>query len=393
MISARSPLMLALAAAVAFGGTALATEAPAKSAVDRIDATARDAWNGVRGTLMRIVDRKDRQPDLPKSSWFGEDRKSNKRKINELMDEALSHLEITELSKHRKAYSGLDASIRKSKSLIAECMEKRITAPAETGLVEQLWKTTRSEYDAKIKKLEENIEEYEKAQKEIVEKMRTEMARMGVRVTNQQTANLLLVVSGDSFLDLSSSFHNIKQLTDVLAELVRENEKYIQNSKRYYGMYVSLVGILLHAHKRARNDIEKNYIPQIEGILEDTKGAAEKTNELIDEHKDDPQALERLRRNIEAQAVVTKAAESYLVHLNGQLVRLTEAQAGVRKQYEIALNTYQTVDIAASLLDVIKTSLRDLGALRSMQLPEMLPLETERIREQFQSISDQLRKE
>ena len=272
-------------------------------------------------------------------------------------------------------------------------MEKRITAPAETGLVEQLWKTTRSEYDAKIKKLEENIEEYEKAQKEIVEKMRTEMARMGVRVTNQQTANLLVVVSGDSFLDLSSSFHNIKQLTDVLAELVRENEKYIQNSKRYYGMYVSLVGILLHAHKRARNDIEKNYIPQIEGILEDTKGAAEKTNELIDEHKDDPQALERLRRNIEAQAVVTKAAESYLVHLNGQLVRLTEAQAGVRKQYEIALNTYQTVDIAASLLDVIKTSLRDLGALRSMQLPEMLPLETERIREQFQSISDQLRKE
>jgi hypothetical protein len=373
----------------AAGATAAETQDMPKAEAE--DGKVKEVWDGVRGDLSKIVDRIGRHASLPKSRWWREDQTSNREKINGLMEDALSTLEITTLSEYRRKYSELEEAIKSDTKLIGTYIEEKVGAPEESGVVSQLWETTKAEYEKKIERLEEDVAASRRRQGELVEKMQAEMARMGIKVTKDQVSSLLLVVSGDSFLDISSSFHNVKQLTVILGKLIQENEKYVQNSRKYYGMYVALVGILIHAHERAAADINEKYLPQIDEILTKTKRAGKHTRELMKENAADAAVLKRLKRNLEAQTTVSTAGAAYREHLQGQLVKLKEAAAALQKHYEVALNTFETVDVAASMLNVIKNSADDFEALQSMQLPAMLPLETERIREQFQAISDRLR--
>ena len=80
------------------------------------DDAARAAWDEVKDDLVEIMDRESKHADLPKSSirpWV-EDQESNRKKINRLMDEALSHLEVSGVSDYRTKYSSLEEEIRKA---------------------------------------------------------------------------------------------------------------------------------------------------------------------------------------------------------------------------------------------------------------------------------------
>ena len=99
------------------------------------------------------------------------------------------------------------------------------------------------------------------------------------------------------------------------------------------------------------------------------------------------------RSNLQAQDTVIKAGRFYAQHLEGQLVKLAKAETQLKQHQEVSLNTYETVSLASSMLNVVKKSIEDLNTIQSMELPDMLPLETDRIRSEFQIISKQLRGE
>ncbi len=226
------------------------------------DAYARSAWGKINHGLSEIVNRLSIRDDLPVSSFWHpmrEDRESNERRINKLMDEAISRLKIGKLSEYRQEYVVLTRKIKKHQELIGQHMDKRVAAPENTGRVSGFWTPSRDQHEKQIEGLKAEIESCENRQKEIVEEMRQEMARMGISLDQQQVANLLLHVAGDTFFDLSMCFHNVKQLTDVTASLIAENRDYVQNAQRYYGMYVSLVGILLYANERAQENIRGGF--------------------------------------------------------------------------------------------------------------------------------------
>lgn len=358
------------------------------------DAYAKNAWGEIRYDLTEIVDRLCKQDALPDSSiWtlLREDKKSNGHRINRLMDEALSHLEICRLGEYRQEYASLGEKISKNRELIGQQMEKMVAAPQKTGMVSGLWTKSREEYERRIEELEVEVQSCEKRQEKIVEEMRREMARIGIDISEQQMTNLLLSVAGDTFLDISACFHNIKQLTDIIAGLIAENEDYVQNAQKYYGMYASLVGILVHANERAQEDIRKRYIPEIEDIVRKVEETRERTQNLIKSNSGDRDTLARLHQNLEVQNIVLKAGDLYAKHLREQLAKLGDAEAKLHKHRDVALNTYETINLASKMLSIIKESLEELQTVQNMQLPDIVPLETEQIRLQFEQISEQLR--
>ena len=117
----------------------------------------------------------------------------------------------------------------------------------------------------------------------------------------------------------------------------------------------------------------------------------QRTQDLVERNSGDRNRLARLQQNLEAQDTVIKAGRSYTQHLEGQLVKLAQAETQLKRHQAIALNTYETVSLASSMLSVVKKSIEDLNTIQSMELPDMLPLETERIRSEFQIISKRLR--
>ncbi|MCF7975562.1 MAG: hypothetical protein K9N55_17230 [Phycisphaerae bacterium] len=361
-----------------------------------LDASARKAWDEVRYDLTEIIDRLHKHKDLPDASiWhpMRNDKTSNQTRINKLMDEALSHLKIARLSEYRQTYTELGEQIAETQRLIGEHMDKMVAAPQKTGRVAGLWTWSREEHEKRIGELESKIADCKTRQQAMIEDMKQEMARMGLDVSHEQIADLLLAVSGDTFFDLSACFHNVKQLTDMVAELIKQNESYVENSRKYYGMYVSLVSLLCHAHERAQAEIKTIYLPEINRIVEEALKTRDRTQELAKRNSGDRNTLARLRQNLEAQDMVIKAGRSYTKHLEDQLIKLAKAQTQLKQHQEIALNTYETVSLASSMLNVVKKSLEDLKTIQSMDLPDMLPLESDRLRSEFQIISQQLRGE
>jgi len=367
---------------------------PNKTEEEYPDAYARNAWGEISHDLSEIVDRLCKRDDLPDSSiWhpWREDRESNEHRINKLMDEALSHLKIGKLSEYRQEYAALTARIKKNRELIGQHMDKRVAAPEKTGRVSGLWTQSRDQHEKQIEELKAEIQGCETRQKEMVEEMRQEMARMGISLDEKQVENLLLHVAGDTFFDISMCFHNVKQLTDVIGGLITENETYVQNAQRYYGMYVSLVGILLYANERAQENIRTKYIPKIEDIIEKAEKMREQTRNLIKSNATDRDALTTYQKNLDVQSALLRAGDFYCKYLRDQLAKLAKTEAELQKRREVVLNTYETVDLASTMLSTMKKTINDLALIQNMQLPEMVSLETEQIRLQFEGISEQLR--
>ena len=361
-----------------------------------LDAAARAAWDEIRYDLSEIVERLHKHKDLPDASiWhpMRNDKASNQSRINKLMNEALSHLNIAKLSDYRRSYADLGTQIAENQKLVGEHMDKMVGAPEKPGRVSDLWTWSRKEHEERIEDLESRIEDCKAAQQQMILDMKQEMARMGIDVSQQQIADLLLTVSGDTFFDLSACFHNVKQLTDMVAQLIRESESYVENSRKYYGMYVSLVTLLCHAHERAQEDIKTQYLPEIKRIIDEAVKTRQRTQELVKKISGDRKTLARLKQNLQAQDTVIKAGRAYAQHLEGQRVKLAQAETQLKQHQEVSLNTYETVSLASSLLNVLKKSVEDLSTIQSMELPDMLPLETDRIRSEFQIISKQLRGE
>lgn len=369
-------------------GSAAEAEKPPEFSLDR---HAAKAWEKVRGGLNEIIGRRTLHPSLPDSAWFVTDKPSNRSRIDRLMEEALGHLGVTNLTEQRARYNAIERRIQRNEAEMAECAERRAFAPEATGAIRGMWATTRAEYDEKIEKLKAEVLMLREQQAGILDKMQAEFEAMGVKLTKPQMANLMLTVSSDSFIDLSSAFHNIKQLTGLLSKLVGENREYVRNAKKYYGMYVALVGVLSYAHQQAIEDIDQMYMPRIEQILAHTQATLERTKGLMVERHDEAKTLARLQQNLDAQKLFLKAGASYVRYLEQQKARFVAAKAAVDRHHEIAWNTYETVDIAASMLEVMHASVKDFATLESMRLPDMQPLQVERVREQFQIISDQLR--
>lgn len=341
-----------------------------------------------------IVDRWCKHEDLPDSSiWhpLREDKERNERRVNKLMEEALSHLRVANLSERRREYTMLAARISKNRSAVGRHMEEMIAAPEDVGTIPDLWTKSRDEHETEIKKLKVDIEKCETRQEEITKEMREEMVRMGLNVSQSQLESILLAVSGDSFCDLVSCFHNVKELTNVVAKLVVENKDYVQNARKYYGMYASLIGMLAYAHERAQGDIRSKYIPEIEDIIEKTEKTKERTQRLIKRNSSDRENIGYLRKNIEVQDIVLRAGHLYVAHLHKQNDKLERAKAELERQRIVALNTYETAQLASAMLGTISKSVEALTAIQNMQLPEMLPLDSEQIRREFESITEQLR--
>ena len=127
---------------------------PAVPGAEAADSFFAKVWEKAMPKLEKSLQLFDRQKELPESSFFGEDRKSNTKKYEELLDEVFEILIGSELHNSRQEYGVLEMKIGRAGDEISQLQKERITAP------EKSWnplKKTRAKIDGKIEKLKEEI--------------------------------------------------------------------------------------------------------------------------------------------------------------------------------------------------------------------------------------------
>jgi len=354
-----------------------------------LDEFATSIFDRTHDRIKKVLSLHDEHDDLPDSSWvpFARDKNRNADKITALIDEVIDVLETSKINELRGLYIEKEEQIALLQEEIDHLRQGKITAPmAEDSSGWTPWVKTREKYQKSIEEKIGKIESASRNKDAIVEKLHTEFNRIGIELSGEQVRFFLSTISEENIFCLCAVFHNVKQISLQFAELARVSGEDVEAAKRYYGMYTMMVKVLLRAHDIFIDEIESHYVPEVRKILKENAVLAEDTKLLMRKEKDQ-ECLDILRLNLEAQGLTDRAGRLYVQHLGEQKRRLQQNRATLYKTYRVARNTYDTAKVAANLVALLNTNIRDLNALQKLQLPDMIPFENRELQSKFEEIT------
>ncbi|MBQ6664641.1 MAG: SAM-dependent DNA methyltransferase, partial [Synergistaceae bacterium] len=217
-------------------------------------------WDRLSGTLNDALTLRDKQETLPDSTWmpFTEDKASNGKKINELLDRALVILSGGNAGNARADAVRLRARISTLRTELDELRNNRITAPESTYM---LWRKTKPKIDAEIAEKEREISRTEAEMSSINSRLTEELRGIGLELTEAQTDILLNSVTGEDILQNTIIFDNVRSVVSKLEELSQKDTNTLEITKRYTGMYLVLNDILIHTQEELIRKMDNDYKP------------------------------------------------------------------------------------------------------------------------------------
>lgn len=342
-------------------------------------------WSNLTPVLDGLTELEEEQVELPDSAWFGRDKQSNLKDMDGLLDEAVSILGDGESLKIRADLRKLETRVREARAQIAEYRQKRIGAP-----VDHTWKTTVAEYDEKIQTQEHAITEFEQAIERQKQAFAAQMRAMGLALSREQLDVLLASVVGDDILRGGVVYANVKEVGRQLMQLSKESGEDLAVTRKYYGMHTVLLRSLLYMQKTFIQRIDQEYLPKIDGILQEVEALAAETQRLLAQS---PNAAHRahLQANQQAQALTRRTAELYRRHLASQKGKMQQAARQTHQDLEVARNTLHTVRVGGELVALLRTSQKSFDLLQNIQTPELLVFENLQMKQEFASLTARLR--
>ncbi len=340
-------------------------------------------WDALVPKLDETLAQVEAAQRLPESSWFGRDRRSAQSEIDALLDEATEILAHSPSDQVRARIQELETEIRALQHQNDAYREKRVAAPHDS-----LWRKTVDEYDRAIA---DNTARIAALRREL-DREKARYARMlhglGLEITPAELDVLLSSVVGDDLIRMAVVFDNVKQVTAQLERLMAESGERMASARRYYGMYTVLLRILVHMHQVASTKIRDRYLPRIDAIVHRTQTLNRETRALLRQAPHDRRILEA---NLEAQALTLEAARHYRKYLQEEQDEIGKRLAGLRKDLQVATNTYETVKVSGELLALMRASRESLAALSRMEMPKLRGFQNRQLRAEFQRLTEQLR--
>ncbi len=351
---------------------------------DEEDQRFRQMWSQLFSEMQDGVQLVDKIKQAPQSRFFGEDKQSLQEDLDKILDNMEVLLEDENINDYRHKIAEIDDYIATSKANIARYREQRITAP-RTHMV----KTTKAAYDKKIAQEQENIKLYRQESQRIKTYLRERLQDMGIDLSQEQVEVLLSRVDGDDIIQMSVVFDVLKKITQRLMQLTRESGEDIQQARKYYGMHVVLLEMVNYMQDKYIEQVDKIYIPNIDVIINKTLATRNTAQNRLKE-ENSPGRRTVYQKNIQAQTLTLKAARLYKNNLEEQKTKVRKAQKMIKKDLQLAQNTYDTVELSADLLSVLKTSQASFDVLMNLQVPEIVPFENLQMKTKFQELSDKI---
>ena len=318
--------------------------------------------------------------DAPESAWMGNDKTSLLADQVEIFSLIEVLFENPELRKNRKNINKLHKKVDAERQKIAKLREDRILSIGDikTGL------------NKKIKQAQSNIVLYEANIAYQKKNLLRRLQQMGLDLDNQQIDILLARVDSDDMIRMSILYSVLADITKQLMELTQEFNENISHARKYYGMQVVLMKMLVTMQKNYVHQLKTHYLPKIEVIQQHTQKISDESKALL---KTEKQVEQRrvLENNLKAQQLTLYVAKLYSQQLNKQLNKVTKAMQKAKNDYRVAKNTFETVKLSAELIHLMRSNQTTFNALMTLQTPEILPFENIQMQRKFEDLSVLLR--
>ncbi len=343
-------------------------------------------WKPLTEKLSDATTLRDKYARLPETAFLGADQKKTGNKITKLLRDAQEILLSADAMKLVDRAETIKKRLPELNGEIEELRNKRISAPKSSR---NPFKKTVDDVDAKIAKAEKEIARLEAELVEIHKTVAEELRSWGMKLTDEQAEVLFSTVVGDSILKNSVIFENVKGVTQQLAQLMSQNKNDTGTARKYYGMYITLIDVLLYTQHQFIEKIDE-WLPQVKKISD---GATESLNEAKAalNRKDFTKEQKAIFRNNAASNELTiKAASQYAKLLNKQKQSVLKCIVNLERDREVADNTYSTVQHISDMDAVVHSGLELFDVLTSMQMPELVPFDNSSVRKEFEQITHRL---
>lgn len=345
-------------------------------------------WKDGREDIEAALDLEEEKAGLPESKWFGRDRKSAEKDIDKILDEVLDVFVSTRATDLRAEYIALGERIATRREKIRDLRERMISAPEEVSPLE-FYKKTRANLQEEMEASERDIRELETAREGKVDALRREFASLGIEMPDEQLRFHLDTASGGDVMTLGAVFQNVREFNAQLENLMRGDAGDTEAARRYYGMHVVLIRTLLRAHDLTLERIDEDYLPRLDTLEKENDRLRKETKEMVRYASRDEKPL--LNASLRTQHTTAEAIDLYRRHLRALRDDVYEAQKKIRRRYEVALNAFHTIRVSAMLMREMESALKDLSALRDLDLPDLVPINDAAIRDKFFDIGNRLR--
>lgn len=361
---------------------------PAPAAAAEGDPFFAKIWEKALPKLEKSLEVFDRQKDLPESSFFGEDKQSNTKKYEALLDQVFAILIGSELQNARQEYNFLEMKIEQAGDEITVLLKERIGAPEKT------WnplKKTRTKIDEKIADLREDIEGLTARKADLKKTMREALAKMGANVEEQQLDVLLSSISGDDVLHLLLAADSIKKINQQILSLLQGGQGSVQSARKYTGVHMVLVDLYLQANLNVLGKIGKEYIPRLEEVMKTARRLGDEARQMLAKAGRDEKNRQVLEANVRANDRTVRTAELYRQYLRGQENALRGASEKLKRDYFVARNTYDTVKTGSDLISLIQVSMSTLEGVFGFAVPDLALVYDQELMKEFERITEQIR--
>jgi hypothetical protein len=336
----------------------------------------------------------DRHASLPDNSRipFTSDKQSNSAEINELLDQAIEVLGISEVSDYRQRIRDSNSAISTSHVNIADYRRQRVSAPwaKDQSQLDKVnpFELSKEALDKSIADEKAEIESQKLLLVELKQSFADELSKIGVELDGDGADALLSSVSGDDIVTMAVVFDNIKHVTTQLQELTEESGEALDVSKRYYGMYVVMVHVMDRIQKTFIRDINEKHIPKLNGFVSQADTNIDQARALIDLDGGDRQLL---KANIASNQLTLDTAYLYIEYLQRNADLIAAENKRAQKNLATAINTYDTVKLSSDVAALMNTGRRDFETLMKLQVPALREFSNEAIRKEFQRMTSELR--
>ncbi len=359
---------------------------PQKIQTDQKEEHFREIWSQTFTQLEKGVVLLNKIKQAPEYSFFSEDKRSIKKDFNGILSKTLVLLEDKSINDYRYKIDQLNQQISSSRKKIAQYREDKIIAPNAHST-----KLTKEAFKEKIIDEKGNIKHYQEGIDAIKVHFKDRLEEIGVVLSLEQVDILLSRVDADDIIQMSVVFDVLKQITTQLMQLTQDSGEDIKQAKKYYGMHVVLLELVVYMQQQYITMVDTVYIKKIDSIILSTIKTRNNATRYLSEETNSKR-ITSYQNNINALDLTLKTAKLYQKNLNDQKLQVKVAQKVVRKDLNLSQNTYDTVEVSADLLSVLKDSKNSFDALMSLQVPQIVPFENIKMQQKYQELSKLLKK-
>ena len=250
--------------------------------------------------------------------------------------------------------------------------------------------TTKADQIEAIKDLQGTVSQRQQQILDERDRFASDLVNIGISVRPEQVDTLLHMATANDIVSLHAVYANLQQLNGVLQEAAsKTNSSSPANIRRYYGIYTVLLEVAMHMHEEIYFKLRDTYLPKLDALAANAAGAIKQARSMA-AATSRVELKRQLATNLASLNTTLHAALLYRQALETQAEAINVSWSRIYEQHKVAVNSFRTASLSASLLTQMQESGRHIATLQQLEIPPIDGLGNAALQREFERLTLQI---